>query len=69
MRRRFDDFGYSTSISVGKDKALGTTRWGSPAFEAGLGTSVQLLAVNGFAYEAERLRAAITKAKAGKAPF
>ena len=69
MRRRIDDFGYSIGISVGKDNALGTVRWGSPAFEAGLSTSVQLLAVNGIAYKVERLKAAITEAKTGKAPI
>ena len=69
MRRRIDDFGYSIGIDVGKDNALGTVRWGSPAFEAGLSTSVQLLAVNGIAYKVERLKAAITEAKTGKAPI
>lgn len=68
-RRRFDDFSYSIGIHVGKENAVNLVRWGSPAFEAGLSTSVQLLAVNGIAYNADRLKAAITEAKSGKAPI
>jgi len=68
-QRRFDDFSYSLGIEVGKDGALSAVRWGSPAFEAGLSTSVQLVAVNGLAYKAERLKAAITGAKSGAAPI
>ena len=68
-QRKFEDFAYSIGIVVGKDDMLGTVRWGSPAFDAGLSNSVQLVAVDGLAYKAERLKAAITAAKASKAPI
>jgi predicted metalloprotease with PDZ domain len=68
-QRRYDDFSYSLGVDVGKDGALTVVRWGSPAFEAGLSTSVQLVAVNGLAYKAERLKAAITAAKSGASPI
>ena len=68
-QRHHEDFAYSLGFNVGKENAMQSVRWGSPAFEAGLSTSVQLLAVNGIAYKAERLKAAITEAKSGKAPI
>ena len=68
-QRHFDDFSYSLGFDVGKDSTLKTVRWGSPAFGAGLSTSVQLVAVNGLAYKAERLKTAITEAKPGAAPI
>lgn len=67
--RHVDDFFYSIGVEVGKEGALRAVRWSSPAFEAGLSTSMQLLAVNGLAYKAERLRAAITEAKSATAPI
>ncbi len=62
-QRKFDDFAYSIGIDVGKEGQLTSVRWGSPAFDAGLSNSVQLIAVDGLAYQAERLQAAITAAK------
>ncbi|MEP7101511.1 MAG: peptidase M61, partial [Burkholderiales bacterium] len=68
-QRHFDDFSYSLGFDVGKEGTLTVVRWGSPAFEVGLSTSVQLVAVNGLAYTADRLKAAITAAKSGAAPI
>jgi predicted metalloprotease with PDZ domain len=69
-QRRFEDFSYSLGFDVGsKDDMLTNVRWGSPAFNAGLSNAVQLIAVDGIAYKAPRLKAAITAAKAGKAPI
>ena len=68
-QRKFDDFSYSLGINVGKGNVLKSVRWGSPAFNAGLNTSLELIAVDGRAYSVERLSAAITAAKASKAPI
>lgn len=68
-RRKYDDFSYSIGFDVGKKNELSLVRWGSPAFEAGLSASVELIAVNGIAYKAERLKEAITAAKSGSAPI
>ena len=68
-RRKYDDFSYSIGFDVGKKNDLTIVRWGSPAFEAGLSSSVELVAVNGIAYKAERLKEAITAAKAGSTPI
>ena len=66
-QRQIDDFSYSLGFDVGKENALASVRWGSPAFAAGLSSSVRLIAVNGLAYKADRLKAAITEAKTGGA--
>ena len=42
---------------------------GSPAFKAGLSVSDTILAVNGIAYDADRLKEAITAVKDGKEPI
>jgi predicted metalloprotease with PDZ domain len=68
-RSKYDDFAYSLGINIGKDDDLTQVRWGSPAFDAGLNTSVRLIAVDGHTYKAERLKRAITAAKTSKAPI
>jgi predicted metalloprotease with PDZ domain len=69
-RRHEDDFGYSIGFTVNtKDQAISFVRWDSPAFNAGLSTAATLVAVNGLEYKSERLAAAITAAKASKAPI
>ena len=44
-------------------------QWDGPAFRAGLVARGKLLAVNGYAYKQERLRAAVTNAKATGEPI
>ena len=44
-------------------------RWGGPAFKAGVSTGATVVAVNGQAYSADALKAAITAAKTGTAPI
>ncbi len=68
-QRKFDEFTYSLGFDVGKKDMLRSVRWNSPAFAAGLTTAVQLIAVDGRAYKAERLKSAITAAKTSKAPI
>ena len=66
-RRKVDDFEYSLGFAVGKGGRLRTVRWGSPAFEAGLSTSTELVAIDGRAYSLERMKEAITAAKSSQA--
>ena len=68
-QHKIDDFGYSLGFDVGKGSMLRGVRWDGPAFKAGLSNAVQLLAVDGRAYSAERLKDAITAAKTSKAPI
>ena len=68
-RTRSTSLMYSLGFVVGKDGVLGSVQWDSPAFKAGLTSGTQLVAVNGIAYEAEKLLEAVTLAKGESAPL
>lgn len=68
-RRRSTDLSYSIGLTLGREGAIDAVMWDSPAFKAGLTVGGKLLAVNGLAYDADRLKQAITEAKAGGAPI
>ena len=57
---------YSLGLTIDKDAKVTATQWDSPAFNAGVVTGSKIVAVNGIAYDADTLKAAITAAKAGK---
>lgn len=57
-------------VGNGENKGhLGDVLWGGPAFTAGLAPGMTLVAVDGEAYDADRLKAAITAAKGAKQPI
>ncbi len=60
---------YSLGITLDKDGLVSNPRWDSPAFNAGLVTGAKVIAVNGIAYDADGLMAAITVAKGGNKPI
>ena len=66
---RAEDFAYSLGLYLQKDGKVDSVLWGSPAFHAGLNIAVQVVAVNGRSFKAERLGEAITANKEGKAPL
>ena len=63
------DFTYSLGLSLGKDGGIADVRWDSPAFDAGLGSGTQVIAVNGQACDKDVLADAIKAAKGGTAPI
>jgi predicted metalloprotease with PDZ domain len=68
--RRIADLSYSLGMTVSAaDASLGSVRWGSPAFDAGLAVGDSIVAVNGLSYTDERLKSAVTDAKGSKAPI
>ncbi|HEX7112073.1 MAG TPA: peptidase M61 [Mizugakiibacter sp.] len=68
--RKVADFTYSLGFVVAnKDGKLLDVRWNGPAFQAGVPSGATLVAVDGRAYTAERLKDAVTAAKAGQAPI
>jgi predicted metalloprotease with PDZ domain len=69
-QRKVVDFTYSLGFAVSTRESghLTDVRWGSPAYQAGLTMGTTLIAVNGQEYKQERLRAAITAAKAARTP-
>ncbi|WP_421931408.1 M61 family metallopeptidase [Phenylobacterium sp.] len=68
-RRKITDLTYSLGLTLGKDGELAAVQWEGPAFKAGLADGMKLIAVNGLAYDADRLKDAVTAAKGGKDPL
>ena len=62
-------FTYSLGMTVASDGAVRAVMWDSPAFDAGLDVATTIVAVNGDAYSADKLKAAITTAKTSKDPI
>lgn len=60
---------YSLGVSLDKEGKVTATLWGSPAFDAGIVTGAQIVAVNGEAYSTDAIRQAISEAKDGSDPF
>jgi predicted metalloprotease with PDZ domain len=60
---------YSLGVTLDREGKVTATLWGSPAFDAGIVNTALVVAVNGEAYSAEVIRAAITAAKDGSTPI
>lgn len=57
------DFTYSLGLGISKDGKVGDVRWDGPAFNAGIGSGTQIIAVNAIEYSGEVLEDAIKVAK------
>jgi predicted metalloprotease with PDZ domain len=53
---------YSLGLSVGSDGVISDVQWGGPAFKAGLTQGLTVMAVNGDAFDADKLKSAVTAA-------
>jgi predicted metalloprotease with PDZ domain len=70
--RKYADVWYSLGIMINEDKHSGTlvdVLWNSPAFVAGLAPGMRIVAVNGEAYDPERIKEAVKAAKGGSQPI
>jgi predicted metalloprotease with PDZ domain len=67
-QRKFTDVNYSLGFSVASEGGLGDVLPGSPADRAGLVQGMKLVAVDGRAWSAELLRAAVKTAATNAAP-
>ena len=68
--RKYEDFTYSLGFQISsKDMTLSSVLWDSPAFKAGLTVGAKLLAVNGIAYDKDRLKEVIRETKSLKQPI
>jgi predicted metalloprotease with PDZ domain len=63
VRRQVTDLTYSLGMVLARDGRLTDVLWEGPAYKAGLVAGAQIVAVNGIAFDAERLKAAIRNAK------
>jgi predicted metalloprotease with PDZ domain len=62
-------FAFSLGMAVANDGAVRSVMWDSPAFNAGLDVATSIVAVDGAAYSAERLKDAVKAAKGGRTPI
>ena len=68
-QRKYADFTFSLGFNVGRENKLSDVLWGGRAQAAGLTVGTQLIAVNGEAYEKDRLIALMKAAKTDNAPL
>jgi predicted metalloprotease with PDZ domain len=68
-RAKIANFAYSLGFIVGRESKLSEVLWNTPAYRAGLTVGTQLIAVNGVAYDKDRLLAIIKAAKTDNAPI
>jgi predicted metalloprotease with PDZ domain len=68
-RRKSTDLTYSIGLVLGHGADITQVQWDGPAFKAGLTIGGKILAVNGIAYDADRLKETITEAKKGHEPI
>ncbi|MGA8213563.1 MAG: M61 family peptidase [Candidatus Sulfotelmatobacter sp.] len=66
---KFADFSYSLGFTVARDSKLDDVIVGSPAYQAGLGPGMKLVAVNGRKWTPPVLHAAIKVAEGNSAPI
>jgi predicted metalloprotease with PDZ domain len=67
--RHSANFTYSLGFETDDQGRIGDVLAGSPAAVAGIGTSTQIVAVNGFKYSGDVLRQALYEAQTGAAPI
>jgi predicted metalloprotease with PDZ domain len=60
---------HSIGLTIEKDARVSASRWGSPAFNAGIVADAKIVAVNGTAYTEQVLRDAITAGKSTTEPL
>jgi len=66
----YDDFRYSLGLQVAHDEGtVNDVLWDSPAYRAGMAKDMRLIAVSGMAYNADRLKRAITVAHTDPQPL
>lgn len=58
----------SLGVTIDKEGTVLATRWGSPAFDAGIVNGAKIVAVNGVAYEADGIKRALTTARTDQKP-
>lgn len=67
--RKITDLTYSLGAMLGRDGEVRGVLWDSPAFKAGITAGAKIVAVNGTAYDTDRLKEAITAAKTDGKPI
>ena len=66
-RRKLTDLTFSLGFVVGRESKLTDVLWGGPAYEAGLTVGTQIVAVDGVAYDSDRLKEIVKAARTNNA--
>jgi predicted metalloprotease with PDZ domain len=65
-RRKNVDLTYSLGFVIGRDAKLTDVLWEGPAFQAGLTVGTQIIAVDGVAYDGDRLKDIVKEGKTSR---
>lgn len=65
----YDDLRFSLGLRIEGDGSVVESMWSSPAHRAGIARDMTVVAVDGLAYSAERLKRAIISAKSARKPI
>jgi predicted metalloprotease with PDZ domain len=68
-RRKVTDLTYSLGFIVGRESKLTDVLWEGPAFQAGLTVGTQVIAVNGIAYDGDKLKTTIKNSATATEPI
>jgi predicted metalloprotease with PDZ domain len=68
-RRKNIDLTYSLGFIVGREAKLTDVLWEGPAFQAGLTVGSQIIAVDGVAYDGDRLKDIVKEGKTSRDPI
>ena len=68
-RRKSTDLSYSIGLTLSREADITGVQWDGPAFKAGLTIGGKIVAVNGVAFDADRLKETITDAKKSREPI
>jgi predicted metalloprotease with PDZ domain len=66
---KYLDLTYSGGFTVGNDGKIGSVLWGGPAFQLGLTSGTQIIAVNGRDFDPETLKSLIKASKEDRQPI
>jgi len=65
-RRRITDLTYSLGFVIGREARITDVMWEGPAFKAGFTVGTQIIAVNGLAYDGDRLKTTVKNGKTNR---
>lgn len=68
-RRKTTDLTYSLGFIIGREAKLADVLWEGPAFQAGLTVGTQIIAVDGVAYDGDRLKDIVKEGKTSREPI
>jgi predicted metalloprotease with PDZ domain len=66
---KYISLNHSLGLAIENDGKVSGSRWDGPGFKAGIMTGMQILSVNGKAYDQDTIKAAVTAAKGTSAPI